>query len=332
MALLNHAKCSPESISCSYTRATPNHLPPADDELAVVNFGGRCGDPGQAGVLCTGLVQLQQPAMVESWFSTLATERGVAGQCQWSSNDESLFAALYVDEQQFPSQRQAIQHAYNQLLALSRSRGYPHLIRVWNYMADINRGAGDDERYKQFCLGRLDAFTDNGYQLAQFPSACALGHSGGDTIIYLLAAKQPGTHFENPRQISAYQYPGQYGPASPSFARATLANWSGGRQLYLSGTASIVGHESRHSAAMGKQLRATCDNIDALLQHVAGQIGSKPLHLDTLKVYLRHPEHFDAARTAIKRHFGSEVPALYVQADICRSELLVEVDGICKVD
>ena len=54
--------------------------------------------------------------------------------------------------------------------------------------------------------------------------------------------------------------------------------------------------------------------------------------METLKVYLRHPEHFDAARNTIKRHFGSEVPALYVQADICRSELLVEVDGICKVD
>ena len=145
VALLNHAKCSPESISCSYARATPNHLLPADDELAVVNFGGRCGDAGQAGVLCTGLVQLQQPAMVESWFSTLATERGVAGQCHWSSNGESLFAALYVDEQQLPSQRQAIQHAYNQLLALSRSRGYPHLIRVWNYMADIMETGLDNE-------------------------------------------------------------------------------------------------------------------------------------------------------------------------------------------
>jgi len=330
VALLNYSKCSLESISCSYI--TPDHLLPANNELALVKFGGRCADSHEAGVLCSGLVQLQQPAMVESWFSSGASERGITGQCQWSSNDESLFAALYIDEQHWPSQRQAIRHAYNQLLALSQSRGYPHLIRVWNYMPDINHGAGDDERYKQFCLGRLDAFTDNAYQLAQFPSACALGHSGGDTIIYVLAAKQAGIHFENPLQTSAYQYPQQYGPASPSFARATLANWSGGRQLYLSGTASIVGHESRHSAAMDKQLRATCDNIDALLQHVASQIGGKPLHMDTLKVYLRHREHFDTARIAIKRHFGSEVPTLYVQADICRSELLVEVDGICKVD
>ena len=71
MALLNHAKCSSESISCIYTRATPDQLLPADNELAVVNFGGRCGDPGKAGLLCTGLVLLQQPAMLESWFSTL---------------------------------------------------------------------------------------------------------------------------------------------------------------------------------------------------------------------------------------------------------------------
>ena len=337
MALLNHANCSPVSISCSYTssytRRIPDQLLPTDDMLAAFNFGGPCRDQGQAGLLCSGLAPLQQAPMVETWHSSLPIDRGVEGQCFWSANDELLVAALYVDEHQYPSQRSAVQHAYGQLLRLTKSRGYPHLIRIWNYMADINGGAGNQERYKQFCLGRLDAFSDYHYQLPQFPSACALGHSGGDTIIYLLAAKVAGTHFENPQQIAAYRYPGQYGPASPSFARATLANWSSGRQLYISGTASIIGHQSLHSDAMGKQLQATCRNIDSLLEHVALTIGSvNPPSVDTLKIYLRHPEHLDAARTEINRHFGSRVPALYLQADICRRELLVEVDGICKLD
>ncbi len=324
---------STRSISCTYSSTAPAQLLSADDVLAVVDFGEPCRDAGTPGHYKSGLLPLQDPTTVEAWRSNLPLEHGAEGGCYWSANDELLFAGLYVDEQRHPSQREAIQRAYEQLLGLVRQRGYPHLIRVWNYMADINQGSGDQERYRQFCLGRFEAFRAMGYELQQFPSACALGHSGGDTIIYLLAARVPGIHFENPLQISAYCYPGQYGPASPSFARATLANWSGGRQLYLSGTASITGHESRHDDALEKQLVETCHNIDALLQHAGKQLdAASPLRMSLLKVYLRHAGQWRAARAVINTHFGTDIPALYLQADICRRELLVEVDGICNLD
>ena len=155
---LTQAKCSSESISCIYSRTGGDQLLSGDDVLALVDFNGRADQPCHHGLLHSGLLALQSPPPVEVWYSGLPVQRGEQQNCQWSANDELLFAGLAIDEGRYPSQREAIHQAYRQLLQLTTERDYPHLIRVWNYMPDINRGEGEQERYKQFCLGRLDAF------------------------------------------------------------------------------------------------------------------------------------------------------------------------------
>ena len=196
-------------------------------------------------------------------------------------------------------------------------------------MPDINKGVGDGERYKQFCLGRYEAFAEFAYTQGQLPSACALGHDGGDTIIYLLASKTPGRHFENPRQMSAYRYPREYGPESPSFARATLTNWGEACQLFISGTASIIGHQSKHVDDFGAQLKVTCENIGLLVSHVMESLGHKMPRMSMLKVYLRNRADLDEARYYVAEYFGADTPVVFLRADICRKELLVEIDGHC---
>src|SRR3546814_7354125 len=71
--------------------------------------------------------------------------------------------------------------------------------------------------------------------------------SSSDLVqVYWLAARTPGTPVENPRQVSAYRYPRQYGPQQPSFARAMLPPPGSAMPLLLSGTASVVGHATAH--------------------------------------------------------------------------------------
>lgn len=322
-------------LSCHYSLDTPVKSLATEKVLAVLGFTGNDGAVGNTpGIIASGLKALVAPgtpAPVEVWEAKPPLQHGEIDNGQWSRSDELLFVSLRIDERQFSSQCSAIRSAYNQLIGFIESQDCPHLVRVWNYMADINSGTGDQERYRQFCLGRLQAFNDKQYQAAQFPAACALGHSGGDTLIYLLAARQPVRHFENPLQISAYRYPEQYGPASPSFARATLANWRGGQQLFISGTASIVGHQSLHNDELLQQIKASCHNISTVLKHVGAQIG-KPgaLRMAIAKVYLRHARHLELARREVERHFGTDLPTLYLRADICRRELLVEIEGTCE--
>ncbi len=322
------------NLCCHYSLNPAAALLATERALAVISFAGRDSvDPNTPGVIASGLQALVPPgtaAPLEVWEAGPGLQRGDIDHGHWASSDELMFVSQRVDERRYASQSSAIQFIYNRLIQFTVARGYPHLVRVWNYMADINSGDGDQERYRQFCLGRMRAFADNHYQPEQFPAACALGHHGGDTIIYLLAAKQPVRHFENPLQLSAYRYPQQYGPASPSFARATLARWTYGQQLFISGTASIVGHQSLHDDELLQQVQASCHNIRMVMQHVGEQLG-KPgmLRLAIAKVYLRHTHQLQLARSEFERHFGTELPTVYLQADVCRRELLVEIEGHC---
>ncbi len=334
LTTLTPADTTALGLCCHYTHGPDASLGESEKALAIIGFAGcAASDRFSTGYIASGLRALTAPGTpqpLEVWEAAAPLQRGWAGDIQWSSNEELLWAVQRIDERRYPSQAAAIHAAYNGLIGFVGARGYPHLARVWNYMADINSGRGDQERYRQFCLGRLRAFTDSHYRLEQFPAACALGHHGGETLIYLLATKQPVRHFENPLQISAYHYPDRYGPASPSFARATLARWRCGQQLFISGTASIVGHESLYDDELHKQVAASCQNVRAVMQHAGERIGRPgALRLAAARVYLRHAHHLEPARAGFEGQFGTGLPVLYLQADICRRELLVEIEGVC---
>lgn len=134
-----------------------------------------------------------------------------------------------------------------------------------------------------------------------FPAATAIGHHADEALlqVYLLATDRPGTRVENPRQVSAWRYPRQYGRTPPSFARATLL--PAGDVLAISGTAAVVGHASAHAGDIDAQLAETLRNLDALLA-----AGGLPPGFDRsapLKAYVRRPEHAAAVAGFAATHF-----------------------------
>jgi hypothetical protein len=48
---------------------------------------------------------------------------------------------------------------------------------------------------------------------------------------------------------------------------------------------------------------------------------------DLVKVYLRDRDRLDAVTGALASALGTETPVLVLEADICRTDLLVEIDG-----
>ena len=127
--------------------------------------------------------------------------------------------------------------------------------------------------------------------------------------------------------MSAFRYPDRYGPRSPSFSRATLKRWAGGFQLFVAGTASIVGHESRHQVELLTQLDETLRNLDLVISEGGRRLG-KPLGLSdaaALKVYLRHAEDYERVSRAFAPRIAAEASVIYLRADICRRELLLEI-------
>jgi chorismate lyase / 3-hydroxybenzoate synthase len=160
------------------------------------------------------------------------------------------------------------------------------------------------------------------------PAACALGVSGGPLSVAFLCGTTPLVPIENPRQVSAYRYPVDYGPRSPTFSRAALAHWGAQELFFVSGTASIVGHESVHRDDVVAQTHETLNNIEALLDEAAGRSGLGRVAMASLhfRAYVRRAADLDAVRQVVAGRLGA-VAIQYVQAEVCREELLVEIEA-----
>jgi enamine deaminase RidA (YjgF/YER057c/UK114 family) len=253
---------------------------------------------------------------------------------RYHSDGNLLYGVVDVDEADFVGPlalQRATADVYRRIFALLDRYDIPHLWRAWNYLADINRESDYLERYRQFNIGRHDAFVDSRRLVSgNVPAACALGSRDGPLIIAFLAGRQPAIAVENPRQISAYRYPSRYGPCSPTFSRAVLAYPPGRELLLISGTASIVGHETRHLGDAAGQARETLANIEALLVSANGKALTAPyrLHELRLRAYLRHAGDLPCVKTIIDEHICAGAAVEYVRADICRADLLVEIEAV----
>lgn len=272
--------------------------------------------------------------LVEVWLSPTPVSFDKTHNMRIAANGEMLLGCWEREESREAELDHLVWQAYEQILTFCETAGYPNLFRMWNYFPAINTDQKGLERYNRFCVGRHKAFAERFTDLQSvLPAASAVGTQGGPIQIIFLAGKQPGTHIENPRQVSAYHYPRLYGPQSPSFARATLAGSPGtNRQLYLAGTASIVGHATCHVGEPIKQTRETLENIEKLLEAAAwntskavgGDAGSSGL----LKVYMRQASDYEKIQGVISTGKFQSFPAIFLIGDMCRKELLVEIEGI----
>lgn len=267
-------------------------------------------------------------AVVEVWLSDEPVVREEAPGILTARNDDVLFGCLEVEQQ--TSFDAAAYGAYALLCDFIDSRGYTHLLRAWNYFPGINSDAEGLERYQRFCRGRHDAFVASGRLVANdAPAACALGSRSGPLIVYFLASRKAGRRVENPRQVSAYHYPAQYGPRSPTFSRAMLTSASRDALLFISGTAGIVGHETRHVGNAPEQARETIANLLAVIDEARGaglRYGARGVF--SAKAYLRRPEFLPLVRDALAQAFGAGIDVVYLQADICRADLLLEIEAV----
>jgi len=270
-----------------------------------------------------------QPAepVVEIWMGTRRATRGRTGAIDWACDGHHLFGTMQTEAG--ADIRRATRQTYDSLFRFAGRRSYPHLVRVWNYFPGINREESGLERYRQFNVGRQEAFLRASRPAAgALPAACALGTHSGPLAIYFVASRTPAVPIENPRQLSAYLYPPAYGPRSPSFSRATLLRSADRTAVFVSGTASILGHESLHPGDAAAQTRETLANLAALIETLNGESRDTAFALEDFryKVYVRP----GCPLEPIECELAAVLPAadiLFLEAEICRRELLVEIEA-----
>lgn len=301
--------------------------------LCAVGFGNprlgpQAAQGSQALRVQVGLPILVGTGMTELWHAQGAIQSGREGVVDFACDAHYLAGRVEIDEPTAGGLREAAQAAYQAVTAFTTRSGHPHLLRMYNYFSAINDGAGDAERYKLFCCGRAAGF--GRLHCPGWPAASAIGRQGpaGPLQVYWLASSSPGRAIENPRQVSAFNYPRQYGPAPPSFSRAMQMHDG----LLVSGTGSVLGHSSHHAGDLAAQLEEILRNL-ASVRQAAG-----PSHLPhsgrstLLKVYLRDPTMAGFVAQYLRANLPAAVQFIILGADICRRELLVEIDAVHLTD
>ena len=224
---------------------------------------------------------------------------------------------------------------------------FQRVVRTWFYLGGITEPEAGGQRYQELNRARTDFYQDIPFHCSSqagngsggvYPASTGIGVSGNGLVAGCMALETKRDdvlllQLENPQQTPAYAYGPEHSPQSPKFSRAVALVLGNYVTTWVSGTASIVDSESRHLGDPEKQTAQTIDNIERLIaaENFASRgvkgAGASLRDLAKIRVYLKRGEDLAKCRAICEQRFGS-VPAIYVVADVCRPDLLVEIEGV----
>lgn len=300
--------------------------------LAAFEFGSSPLQPICPRHVPLALQQLDAESLIEIWRCPHEVVTGAWQGLQFARSPDMTMGHLALDLREFSDMRAASFEAYRLLQGFLRQSSHHCPMKIWNYIPGINVGEGDAEQYRQFCVGRAEALSPDPAEQPPMPAATAIGSPAEEPAlqIYFLASALPGVNVENPRQLNAWHYPRQYGPRSPLFSRGTIMQLDNSRQFLISGTASVIGHRTHHDNALD-QIGESLRNVNSLLDEAQRLLGGQRTSLGDagiLRVYIRNREAYPALKEKLDRIVPAEMPRVHLLGDICRSDLLTEIDGI----
>jgi enamine deaminase RidA (YjgF/YER057c/UK114 family) len=225
--------------------------------------------------------------------------------------------------------------------------GFDQVMRTWIYVNQITDGADGRQRYQELNRARTDFYRDISFGAKMrmpgapetiFPASTGIGTSGERIAMGCVALDSRRSDvfvvpLENPQQTSAFDYVASYSPQSPKFSRAMALVQGHFITTLVSGTASIVDSKTVFPGDIVRQTEQTLDNIERLIapENFArhGLLGSGAMLSDLakLRVYVKHQKDHEACREVVERRLP-RVPAIYLQADVCRPDLLVEIEAV----
>ncbi len=304
--------------------------------LLGFEFGCSTSPPVNEGIVRLALEPLTAASGSESWWYTGAVQHRHMGPVRMAECEHFSALIVELDEAGQSDFKALSQQAYLHLFEALKTARHNKPVRIWNYFDRINEEQNQQERYRSFSSGRAAAFA----QFDIFDSIAPVGTAIGTTnskklILVALATDLPFEVMENPRQVSAYHYPKSYGPDSPKFSRCGLLRQPSGSLFLVSGTASVVGHDSTHPFDSSQQLQETLRNLTKLLEQVQPQDrhtgSSKPDPDTVLRVYLRNPEDQALVENLLQEAWGDlPLHLMFLQGDICRSELMIEIEAVSE--
>lgn len=263
-----------------------------------------------------------------------------------SLSDRELFLVEGVVSNSFdkPMRQQSVE-VFERIEELLKSLDLTpsNIIRQWNYIGNITKVAHGEQHYQAFNDAR-SAFYAKDEWANGYPAATGIGTSCDGVVVSFVAYRgvtnESSRAIDNPLQIAAHAYNKRVligdevaQKTTPKFERAKTLVYSDNRSIcFVSGTAAIRGEDSLNSADAAEQTRLTIENIEYLISDEnmnRHNSRARDLKMVSARVYVKRPEDFEAVRSAVESRY-SDLQMVIVEADVCRSELLVEIEGVAK--
>jgi organic radical activating enzyme len=225
---------------------------------------------------------------------------------------------------------------YAELFGVLARRPDLRLLRIWNFVPALDAPAPAGTRYQWFNRGRAEAFAAHfGTNPDDWivPPASTVGAPDGTLRVELFAIPGEPVFLENKAQVPAPRYSQRYGDHAPVFSRGVVFDNHGQRVLVSAGTAAIKGEDARFPGDATAQFMESVDNMRLLISQfnlrrhgVEFGFGLEDLHL--LRVCHRREQDRPALEALARRVVDPDCQLVFFRTDLCRPELLVEIDGI----
>lgn len=222
------------------------------------------------------------------------------------------------------------------------------IVRQWNYIGRITALEDNVQNYQAFNDARSIFYNKADWSKHGYPAATGIGMDCAGVIVELIATQQKSKAvqikpIDNPMQIAAHKYSQEVligknderlcNKSTPKFERAKAVSCEHGYTCFVSGTAAIRGEDSLTGKSCACQTNMTIENIDLLIS--GDNLEKYGIHIneaapmDFARVYVKNANEYKETQECVNNKW-KKVKALYVKADVCRDELLVEIEGMAS--
>ncbi len=217
------------------------------------------------------------------------------------------------------------------------------IVRQWNYIENITLLDNGRQHYQDFNDSRSH-FYDKAEWVYGYPAATGIGTQQGGIMVEIIAVCDNiliNKALDNPLQVPAHRYsqevllghpdPFLKNRATPKFERARIVGSFDNQTVFISGTAAIRGEKSWFTDDVIEQARITMENIDYLISPENYPLSYKSMIYKLLRVYVKNIDQMDAVQNYMTFNYP-DINTIYICADVCRQELLLEIEGIAEVN
>lgn len=244
---------------------------------------------------------------------------------------------------------EASERAFEMTLKILNQEGLSikNIIRQWNYIENIaivENVEDAPQNYQDFNDVRARYYNQVNFDRG-YPAATGIGQDTGGVIIGFVAVSDSDIitikPIANPGQIDAHRYSEEVlegnseQKCTPKFERAKLVSIGERNYVYVSGTASILGEETVHVGDVEKQTLTTIENIKRLFTRenqdtLDLDFDVEEIQFSHLRVYVKYKKDIPAVQKVCDAELNCK-SSLFLESDVCREDLLVEIEGVFTV-